>query len=191
MNIFSKRPLTKNDSDASLVMYSLGGDRDAFCEIVTRYQNLLCSLAYSSLGDIKHSEDVAQEVFVEAWKKLDTLIEPEKLKAWLCGMLRFKISHFRRKESNQPTKNAQSLDEHQLHELESTALEHAAIQQQQNVLLWQVLNKIDSLYREPLILFYREQQSIERVAAELDLTQDTVKQRLSRGRKLLKKKASR
>ncbi len=40
-------------------------------------------------------------------------------------------------------------------------------------------------YREPLILFYREQQSVERVAAELELSEDAVKQRLSRGRKLL------
>jgi hypothetical protein len=47
------------------------------------------------------------------------------------------------------------------------------------------LEKIPALYREPLILFYRERQSIERVAAALELSEDTVKQRLSRGRKLL------
>src|SRR5262249_21345983 len=41
------------------------------------------------------------------------------------------------------------------------------------------------IYREPLILFYREHQSIETVAAELELSEDAVKQRLSRGRKLL------
>jgi hypothetical protein len=41
-------------------------------------------------------------------------------------------------------------------------------------------------YREPLILFYREQQSIERVAAALDLSEETVKQRLSRGRGMLR-----
>lgn len=186
MTIFRKRTPTINESDSSLVMYSLGGNRSAFCQIVTRYQNLLCSLAYSSLGDIKHSEDMAQEVFVEAWKKLDTLHDSEKLKAWLCGILRFKISHYRRKENTQPIKGAEELDEHKLPESENPALEQAAIQQQQNALLWKVLDEIDSTYREPLILFYREQQSIERVAVELDLTQDTVKQRLSRGRKLVK-----
>ena len=41
------------------------------------------------------------------------------------------------------------------------------------------------IYREPLILFYRKHQSIESVAAELELSEDAVKQRLSRGRKLL------
>ena len=44
-------------------------------------------------------------------------------------------------------------------------------------------------YREPLVLYYREYQSIEHVAVQLELTEDTVKQRLSRGRKMLKEQA--
>ena len=116
MSIFTKRNPIAAANDTALVMSSLGGDRNAFCEIVTRYQNLLCSLAYSAVGDIKHSEDIAQEVFVEAWKKLDTLLDPEKLKSWLCGILRFKVSHYRRKEQRQPLKDAQELDEKDFNE---------------------------------------------------------------------------
>lgn len=186
MSIFRKRRIAIIENDSNLVMYALGGDRDAFCQIVTRYQNLLCSLAYASVGDIKHSEDIAQETFVEAWKKLETLHEPSKLKAWLCGILRFKISRYYRSEKQQPTNDADELDSHVLAEPENTAVEQITIQQQQHALLWKVLDQVDGIYREPLILFYREQQSIERVAEELDLTTNTVKQRLSRGRKLLK-----
>ena len=51
--------------------------------------------------------------------------------------------------------------------------------------MWRSLEKIPELYREPLVLYYREHQSIEHVAEALDLTEDAVKQRLSRGRKLL------
>ncbi|MGB1197624.1 MAG: RNA polymerase sigma factor [Thalassotalea sp.] len=178
--------MTKTN-DVHLVMLSLGGDRDAFCEIVSRYQNLLCSLAYSSVGDTKYSEDIAQEVFVEAWKKLDTLKDPEKLKSWLCGILRFKVSHHRRKEEKQPIKGASELAEHDIHDINKLQLEDNAILEQEQALLWQTLDKMEATYREPLILFYREQQSAERVAAELDLTLDTTKQRLSRGRKLLKR----
>ena len=52
--------------DAFLVAACLEGDRQAFGRIVTRYQRLLCSLAYSSLGNLGESEDVAQEAFIEA-----------------------------------------------------------------------------------------------------------------------------
>ena len=51
--------------------------------------------------------------------------------------------------------------------------------------MWRSLEKIPELYREPLILYYREHQSIEHVAVALDLTEDAVKQRLVRGRKML------
>lgn len=184
MNLFKRQPVLSNADDATLVMHALGGNRDAFCLIVSRYQTLLCSLAYSSLGDIKHSEDMAQEAFIEAWKSLDTLRDPQKLKSWLCGILRFRISHFRRKETTQPVAGAQDIDLHD--NATQPAMDDTAIQQQQQVLMWQVLKQMDDVYREPLILFYREQQSVERVAEELDLSVDTAKQRLSRGRKLLK-----
>ncbi len=187
MNIFKKRTIDSKDAD--LVMASLGGDRDAFCEIVTRYQSLLCALAYSSVGDFKHSEDIAQETFIEAWKKLDTLRDPEKLKSWLCGILRFKASHFRRKESKQPATGADELDALDAGQEDAqsghTRIEDEAISAQEQALLWQALEKMPETYREPLILFYREQRSVEFVAVQLDLSEDTVKQRLSRGRKLL------
>lgn len=187
--MFSQRMSLDSEQDAYLVMLSLGGNREAFCQIVKRYQTLLCTIAYSALGDIKYSEDVAQETFVEAWKKLDTLHNPEKLKSWLCGIVRFKISRFRRQ---QPAKEQTVEEQEQLHDIaaDNSELESKAISEQHQALMWQALNNMDETYREPLILFYREQQSVETVAAELDLTTDTVKQRLSRGRNLLKQAVS-
>lgn len=184
--MFRKRVILDNEDDAALVMHSLGGNRDAFGEIVSRYQNLLCSLAYSSVGDIKQSEDIAQEAFIDAWVKLDTLRDPEKLKSWLCGILRFKVSHFRRRENKHIDDTTKDIRETTESCNAVTPLDEEVIQQQHQSLMWSVLNNMETTYREPLILFYREQQSVERVAAELELSEDTVKQRLSRGRKMLK-----
>jgi RNA polymerase sigma factor (sigma-70 family) len=166
-------------------MASLAGDRQAFGKIVLRYQGLLCSLAYSSVGDLSQSEDIAQEAFVEAWKRLDTLREPARLKSWLCGILRFKVSHFRRREARQPVRNAEELDERRGHGADRARTEDMAIRDEQQALLWQAIGNVPENYREPLILFYREDRSVKDVAAMLDLSEDTVKQRLSRGRKLL------
>ena len=184
MSFFTRKKQQMN-SDSALVMASLGGDRDAFCTIVSRYQSLLCSVAYSAVGDIKHSEDIAQETFVEAWKKLETLNDPEKLKSWLCGILRFKVSRHRRKAVNQPLESAEDITEGQDYEASQMGLEESAIREQERTLLWQTLEKIPENYREPLVLFYREHHSVAHVASELDLTEEVVKQRLSRGRKLL------
>src|SRR5579872_6494080 len=74
--------------DGDLVGQSLSGSRDAFGQIVIRYQSLICSLAYSATGSLSQSEDLAQETFVSAWKHLAELKEPCKLRAWLCGIAR-------------------------------------------------------------------------------------------------------
>lgn len=78
-------------SDASLVAESLTGNRDVFGQIVTRYQTLICSMAYSRTGDLSQSEDLTQETFISAWKQLATLREPEKLRSKLCGIARHRI----------------------------------------------------------------------------------------------------
>ena len=79
---------TMDCTDAELVAQSLAGNRDAFGAIVARHQSLLCSLAYSATGSLNQSEDLAQETFVAAWKQLAGLREPEKLRSWLCQILR-------------------------------------------------------------------------------------------------------
>jgi hypothetical protein len=60
-----------------------------------------------------------------------------------------------------------------------------AIGKEEEAILWRSLERIPEIYREPLVLFYREHQSINNVATALELSEDAVKQRLSRGRKLL------
>ncbi len=60
-----------------------------------------------------------------------------------------------------------------------------AISREEEGILWRSLEQIPETYREPLILFYREQQSVEQVAVALELSEEAVRQRLVRGRKLL------
>lgn len=176
---------TEVTKDETLVAGVLSGDRSAFAQIVERYQSLLCSLAYSATGDLTASEDVAQDAFVTAWQQMSRLREPEKLRSWLCAIVRNKIGHHHRTERNEPVGNAEPLESvAPLSSGEAQVFEQAMAKEEQS-LLWQTLERLPLLYREPLVLYYREQQSIEHVAVALDLTEDAVKQRLARGRKML------
>src|SRR5947208_4942395 len=98
------------NNDADLVAASLSGNRDAFGQIVSRYQSLICSLAYSATGSLGQSEDLAQETFITAWKHLRHLREPSKLRAWLCGIARNRINNCLRREGRQPLAAAESLE---------------------------------------------------------------------------------
>ncbi len=173
------------NADADLVQATLAGNRDAFGQIVARYQSLICSLAYSATGSLGQSEDLAQETFVAAWKKLGELREPEKLRAWLCGIVRNLINNSLRQQGREPSHAAESLGEiSESPSPEPLPVEHTITNEEQAI-LWRSLEKIPATYREPLVLFYREHQSVEAVAEKLELNTDTVHQRLSRGRKLL------
>ena len=172
-------------NDSALVSESLSGNRDAFGVIVARYQSLICSLAYSATGSLSQSEDLAQDTFITAWKQLRDLREPEKLRAWLCGIARNLINNSLRKQGREPSHRAESLEEISEGPSPEPLPVDNTISKEEAEILWRSLEKIPEIYREPLVLFYREHQSIETVAANLELTEDTVKQRLSRGRKLL------
>ena len=177
-------PVTANN-DTELGVGSLAGDRDAFCQIVSRYQSLVCSLAYSATGSLSQSEDLAQETFVAAWKQLAGLREPEKLRAWLCGIARNLINNWLRRQGCEPSHHAGSLEEiSETRSPEPLPVEQT-ISNEEQAILWRSLERIPEIYREPLVLFYREHQSVEAVAQNLELTEDAVKQRLSRGRKML------
>jgi RNA polymerase sigma factor (sigma-70 family) len=172
--------------DAELVSRSLAGDRDSFNQIVVRYQTLICSLAYNGLGNLAQSEDVAQETFLTAWKQLQQLREPAKLRGWLCGIVRHLVLKKRDREEHEPAGHAETLDAVEDAVATNALPSEEAISREEQAILWRSLENIPSLYREPLILFYREHQSIEAVAEKLGLSEDAVKQRLARGRGLLR-----
>lgn len=174
-----------DNDDAELVSQSLAGNRDAFQQIVERYQSLICSLAYSATGSLSQSEDLAQETFIAAWKHLSVLREPAKLRSWLCGIVRCLIGRYSRRRRHEPVDNAAPLEEISAAASSEPQPLEQTISREEEALLWRSLEYIPGIYREPLILFYRERRSIEAVATDLELGEDAVKQRLSRGRKLL------
>jgi RNA polymerase sigma factor (sigma-70 family) len=172
-------------SDEQLWRLACNGDRDAFTRIVERYQTLVCSIAYSACGALGTSEDMAQETFITAWHRLKDLREPRKLRQWLCGIARNIAANALRQDSRHG-----GVPE----SLEVLAGEAAAdgdpaaeaVTREEEALLWRTLADMPARYREPLILFYREEHSVAEVARQLDLTEDAVKQRLSRGRAMLR-----
>ena len=181
----NRMPSIELISDADLVSACLRGDRGAFGHVVDRYKRLLCSLAYSATGQLSQSEDLAQEAFVEGWRQLRELREPDKLRPWLCGILRYKVSRLRRADGREPVRQADALElASEIASNEEPAAD-LAIRKEEQAIMWSALERVPELYREPLVLYYREHRSVEHVAAALDLTEDNVKQRLARGRKIL------
>jgi RNA polymerase sigma factor (sigma-70 family) len=154
--------------------------QEDFSRIVSRHQRAVCAVAYSALGDRAASEEVAQEAFLLAWQKLPGLAEPPKLPAWICGIARNLARNARRSAGR-----AEPCDT-----LDTTASPERSplddmLETESQTLVRRALDQLPDSYREPLVLFYRQDQSIREVAAALDITEPAAKQRLSRGREKL------
>jgi RNA polymerase sigma factor (sigma-70 family) len=166
-------------TDSDLVDASKRGELDAFGHLVARYQDLVCAVSYSSTGDRMLSEDVAQETFVEAWRHLDRVREPRRLRSWLCGIAR---NLGRKARKRRYREELTDVDEHagdganafdQLAKGDADRIVRAA------------LLRVPETYREVLVLYYRDDRSIREVAEALGISEPAVMQRLSRGRRYL------
>ena len=70
-----------------LVIRARAGDRDAFSELATRSIGRLTAVARMILRDEYAAQDAVQETFIEAWRSLPGLREPDKFEAWSRRLL--------------------------------------------------------------------------------------------------------
>jgi len=174
-----------SESDADLWRLVRQDSASAFEVLVRRHQSVVCAVAYSACGDLARSEDVAQETFWTAWRRRSSLERPDQLRAWLCGIARNLARNARRKASRsiEATVTSDVLVDLSADEPDPA---QQAISREEEALIWRSLERIPETYREPLVLFHREGRSVAEVAGALDLSEDAVKQRLSRGRGMLR-----
>ena len=78
----------RNESDETLVMLTLAGEQTAYEVLVTRYQKSVIASAAAVTRNSFMAEDAAQDAFVTAWMKLNTLQEPKKYGLWVCRIAR-------------------------------------------------------------------------------------------------------
>lgn len=173
-------------SDTELVLAARAQDaagKAAFVEIVRRHQGAVAAVAFAVAGRAAWVDDIAQETFLKAWQRLSTLREPGRLKAWLL-----RIAHDCAVDALRCHKPDVPLEEATLESLATDldAPDDAAIAAEEEAVVRAALESLPEDLRLPLVLFYQEGQSSAEVAAALDLSDAAVRQRLSRGREMLR-----
>lgn len=173
-------------TEIELLRASLAGGKDAFGRIVERYQPLICAITYSATGDFGRSRQLAQETFIRAYKSLNQLKDLEKFRAYLCRIARNLVDKSIRQQRFDVIRDAHPLEDAASPRLPEPDPSEIAISKEHQALVRQAIEGIPEQCREPIVLYYRRRRSIAQVAADLELSEDALKQRLLRGRKLLK-----
>ncbi len=163
------------------------GDKAAFEEVVELYQGAISAIAFSVLGDFAASQDVTQDTFWAAWQSRDQLRQPQRLGSWLCGIGRNLAHEWRRRNRRLESNRMESLSEPAV---QSMGPVEQSISAEEESIVWNSLQGLPENYREVLALYYRQGKTATQVALALELNEDTVKQRLSRGRTLLREQVA-
>ncbi len=181
---------SESKSDIEILQACIQGNQQAFEQIVSKYQSLVCAITYSGTGCVNRSEELAQETFIMAWKNLAQLRDLGKFQAWLCRIARNIVQNWVRRRKRDVVAKATSLDSAPDQATRRFEPAQAAIQKEQAIVVSQALDHIPENHREPLVLFYRENKSTREVAELMGVSENTARQRIARARGMLKKQVA-
>jgi len=172
------------------VVAAQAGDQTAFSRLAQATQGLLTSSALSITRDVRLSEEIAQDVLLKVWRQLGTLKNPASFLPWLRKVVRHaSLSGLRAQKRHRA--DAGALGEVLLAQVVDEGGDSADPVQrlsrdQQAVQLRSLLALLKPSDRELLTLYFREHESTQQVANLLGISDQTVRQRLSRARARLK-----
>jgi RNA polymerase sigma-70 factor, ECF subfamily len=159
-------------------------DSRAFYEALVRdHAADLYRMAYRLTGRPEAAEDLTQETFVEAWRSIGSLREPDKARAWLFQILRHRYAHGARDASRRPRAGV-SLDQvdSSMASAPDTAEEEASKRDE----LQLALNGLDGTFKEPFLMVFLEGLTCREAAEHLGVPLGTVLSRIHRARMALR-----
>jgi RNA polymerase sigma factor (sigma-70 family) len=154
-------------------------------QLMDLYSEKVYLLAYSFVKDRGLAEDISQEVFLKAYKYLDSFRGEATLKSWIYRITVNTSKDFLKKKSLKQLLLKSSLLEN-FSRTEST--ETSFLNANRNEELLQLILTLPIKYREVIVLHYFYDVKINELSSTLDLNTNTVKTRLSRGRDMLRRK---
>ena len=166
-----------------LVLRAQLGDNDAAGELVNQFEPMVYSVALKRLRNASEAREVTQDIFVQVFRKIDQLREPERFPGWLKRIaVRMSINRAVRK----PPETLQSNDSFALEQADPSNPLEDALRDERAHQLRGSLDRLRDLDRETLIAFYFEGQSLKEMSDQFDSPIGTIKRRLHTARNRLK-----
>ena len=181
-----------NKADSELVALARSGDKDAFGQLIERYQQMVRHIA---LGMVAHEEiarELAQEALLQAYLSLDHLRDISRFKSWLYGIVLNVCRSYIRDQKVNPCSLEAMMGGMYRDMLYYPSLvidpEEIAEQRELHNIVLQAVQELSPKDRVATLLFYYEQLSMREIAAILSVSITAVKGRLHRAREQLRER---
>ena len=189
------RPDTALDPDLNLVRRAQTGDTEAFGELVERNRKAVFRAAVAALGSTTDADDVAQEAFVMAYRKLASFRGDAAFRTWLLAITWRKALDRRKSVGRwlrltvtpaEPETDAISWIEHMPSDRRSQEEDLAGAQLQQTIR--RLIRTLPRKLRDALLLAGSGDYNYSQISFILGVPVGTVKWRVSEARRVLKEK---
>jgi RNA polymerase sigma-70 factor (ECF subfamily) len=174
--------------DNEIISRVLKGEQNAYAELVNRYQAYVFTLVLRMIKTREDAEEVAQDVFIKAYRSLADFRGESKFSTWLYTIANTTSITFLRKKKL----DVHSLDNEKVFEVadsKDSGFRANLVEQKSRVnMVNEAIAMLSPDDAEIITLFYKAEQNLEEIARILRLETNTVKVRLHRARTRLKEK---
>jgi len=168
--------------DNTLINHTLKGETEAFGDLVNRYQQVVFNVCYRLLGNYRDAEDLTQNTFMRAYRRLHTFDTQRPFSPWIRKIATNQCINFFQQQTNTlrfEERFDQTTSNH------SPSPEEIFSKAEQVEILHQAIISLPPKHRIMIELRHYQDLSYQEIADTLNLPVSDVKSYLFRGRKLL------
>jgi len=173
------------DRQARLAVAAVrGGDAEAFRQLVELYQSNLMSLSIALLRNVTAAEELAQDVFVRAFRYLDSFDDRKRFYPWLATIA-YRLAQTQWREQRTLASRVEEMSNGMNGASAPDDPLATLIRDEQSQRLWKAVCALPFGQRVSVVLYYQQGMSIGQVAGVLGVSVGTVKTCLFRARRSL------
>ncbi|MBR1736588.1 MAG: sigma-70 family RNA polymerase sigma factor [Firmicutes bacterium] len=181
-NSFNKPVDASSLSDQEIITLCLNGNKDCFESIVSRYKNLVYSVVLRMINDHEEANDLSQEIFIKLYKNLDKYSPEYKLSTWIIRISTNHVIDYRRKKKHETV----PIDDVEYEITSSSTPEDEYIRAEEKNTLRSLIDSLPDMYKAPIVMYHTDGLSYQEIADATSEPLSKVKNRIFRGRKILK-----
>ncbi len=172
--------------DKLLIDRTLAGDAKAFEALIQRYKRLVGHIVYRMVPNQEDREELAQDVFLKVYQKLNTFRGESRLGTWIGQVAHHTCLNYLKKKRIAYSDVAP--EDMQIAGEPEARPDGLLEKEEKGAFLRRQIEQIPAQYAQVLTLFHLEELEIKEISTILDMPSGTVKNYLFRGRKLLKER---
>ena len=179
--------MAMTEQQVQLVIAAQNGDVKSFEELFSIYYEKVYALARTIIRNTSDAEDILQETFITAWRKLGTLKTPPTFSVWiqiiaknLCNMQLRKKNIAILLDAEQDIEDFDSEESDEL--LPAAYAERADLKER----LGRIIDSLSEVQRQTIVLYYFNELTVDEISNVMECSANTVKTRLFLARKAIR-----